>query len=886
MNKILLLLCLFLILPFAYAQEIQYIPEKGINILKMENLEKDLFSEPYIEIQNNKPFIVLPIVTEKKLSLIDQKHNMESIYLLEPDKSFLEEELSKTETDTLLTIQQGVPIITPKKHYYVDITTYIDDFYFIDISNYKGGDIITIGYNTIIIEITSLGQIESHNSTYQTSTFNMLQSTNPFLLFYSNFDINNNVLNLVDGTSPSSTNALDFDTGIIGNGLKCVNTGCRAIYNNLVNRNNLDISVSFWYYMPANPTSGSTIIQGFFANDYQELTWRFRLQSSGIIWESRPTNTTSVTTNSGALNTTEWYHVVGTRSHDRLILYVNGNVMQNVSFSGYTTPYDYSEDFRLGGHGFGTVNNMILDEVRYYNTTLSPTDVTNLYNLNKNDFNLNGIVTYLPINYTNSGYNRANITGISSFNNNSHVQVALAYSNDNITYTTTTYYNLTDANNIPISSNSNYVKLLTKLISNNGYYSPQVFPQANITLFSVSAGSYIFLDNNTVSPSSPFQFITPQTYNFTIDVESDDSISTVQLVFDNVPYNMNYVSGNTYFFELYNLSVEKLIYYFNESAGSLYNQTINYTYSITAPPTPFLEIITTSTNPLSPTIYDLPKNYNFFADVISSETIEQVILYFDNVPYNMNYVSGNTYFFELYNLSVGNYEYYIYSNSSTLQNQTSNFTYIINQATPNLQLSFSPSTIINNGTESTITGVSCPSQLTCILYRDGTPVSNPDIDTLPIGVYQYTYNTTGNTNYTSTSVSGTLTIQIPPEPPQPSALGGQEIAIIFGFIAFIIFTIFVSKDMNNRPKSDLNNAVVKILSPQHISVLIYLLASWIVYAMLGFMHNISIGQTYEPILETLFIASGYVIMGFNLIYLAIYIIYLITLRLNDRYIRK
>jgi len=110
-------------------------------------------------------------------------------------------------------------------------------------------------------------------------------------------------------------------------------------------------------------------------------------------------------------------------------------------------------------------------------------------------------------------------------------------------------------------------------------------------------------------------------------------------------------------------------------------------------------------------------------------------------------------------LGVGAY------NFSVFRNDTQNFTdiynedeFIISQATPDLSLDFDPSDEEDEGTETTVTGLGCPAQIVCNLHREGENVSNPDVQTLEAGVYVYVFNTTGNTNYTSKSVTGNLTI--------------------------------------------------------------------------------------------------------------------------------
>ena len=84
---------------------------------------------------------------------------------------------------------------------------------------------------------------------------------------------------------------------------------------------------------------------------------------------------------------------------------------------------------------------------------------------------------------------------------------------------------------------------------------------------------------------------------------------------------------------------------------------------------------------------------------------------------------------------------------------------VINQNTTYvLSLNAIPSWSESQGTETTVTGSGCPSELVCNLFLDTAGVSNPHIATLSAGTYNYTYNTTGNENYSSASVSNILTI--------------------------------------------------------------------------------------------------------------------------------
>lgn len=90
---------------------------------------------------------------------------------------------------------------------------------------------------------------------------------------------------------------------------------------------------------------------------------------------------------------------------------------------------------------------------------------------------------------------------------------------------------------------------------------------------------------------------------------------------------------------------------------------------------------------------------------------------------------------------------------------------LVNQATPSLTLSSNESWAITNGTLTEISGTGCPSQLTCLLYNDSGVISNPFTDTFDIvGSYNFWYNTTGNTNYTTSEETNTLVVSGPSTP--------------------------------------------------------------------------------------------------------------------------
>jgi hypothetical protein len=164
--------------------------------------------------------------------------------------------------------------------------------------------------------------------------------------------------------------------------------------------------------------------------------------------------------------------------------------------------------------------------------------------------------------------------------------------------------------------------------------------------------------------------------------------------------------------------------------------------------------------PASPATYAEGQQYIFNATVNSTEATDTVLLTFDGENFSASGVGGE-YTVTIENLSAGTYTYTWFANDTLGNiNYTQGGNYTVNLASPSLGISLIPSPSVLQGTETNASGTDCPSQITCTLYRDGTPVSNPDIQTLSLGNYTYTYNTTGNENYTNFSTSSILQITL------------------------------------------------------------------------------------------------------------------------------
>ncbi len=124
---------------------------------------------------------------------------------------------------------------------------------------------------------------------------------------------------------------------------------------------------------------------------------------------------------------------------------------------------------------------------------------------------------------------------------------------------------------------------------------------------------------------------------------------------------------------------------------------------------------------------------------------------------------GNMYYVTLEDLAAGNYEYRWYANDTTGNwNVSSIYYYTINKTTPNFALYLnggqSDDTIVY-GTQSNASAYLLITQGSLILMRNQTDLGSlEDINTLAVGIYNYTAYYAQNQNYTSDSLTLILTV--------------------------------------------------------------------------------------------------------------------------------
>jgi len=218
--------------------------------------------------------------------------------------------------------------------------------------------------------------------------------------------------------------------------------------------------------------------------------------------------------------------------------------------------------------------------------------------------------------------------------------------------------------------------------------------------------------------------------------------------------------------------------------------SINGTYTVDAPD-------------YSNNISSYPSNYS------STNATQLNVTWNDDIDsngFNFSYIQvdstnytasrdGNKSYYSLV-LSAGTHWWKAYANdSSDLWNSTENVSFTINNATPILSLTMSPSQtpIYPTKTKSTASETNAgDSDLTYNLYLNdtliGTGSSFTNSSILSAGNYVYVYNTTGGANYTSNSTSLTLNIS----QKQPSILLNKNVKFYDGFSSTSLSSLWSS----------------------------------------------------------------------------------------------
>ncbi|MDD5416658.1 MAG: PKD domain-containing protein [Candidatus Aenigmarchaeota archaeon] len=183
--------------------------------------------------------------------------------------------------------------------------------------------------------------------------------------------------------------------------------------------------------------------------------------------------------------------------------------------------------------------------------------------------------------------------------------------------------------------------------------------------------------------------------------------------------------------------------------------------TVTILPDNVLPTIVHTENPTSPTTYAPGQTYTFTATITDNVGVQSAQFYFDGVNYVYTQ-TGNTYTVMLNDLSANTHTYEwratdINGNAAT----TGVINYIINRAAPVAHLSLNgveSDQTITYGVLSTALGWITTGETDGILQRDGVTVTNPETETLAAGIYTYDYIYPQTENYTTLTITRTLTV--------------------------------------------------------------------------------------------------------------------------------
>jgi hypothetical protein len=395
-----------------------------------------------------------------------------------------------------------------------------------------------------------------------------------------------------------------------------------------------------------------------------------------------------------------------------------------------------------------------------------------------------------------------------------------------------------------INSNSNNV-LVNFTIENTGVVG---IVQINVTL--PPGFSYDGSQGTTVSSGILFSPSGPRWYN-----------STILSILD---------AGDTEHFWFRVTTPSAGSYAFNITTSDTSNGFSSENVSVTTADLTAPMWSANSTTPSSPTAYALDRNYTFNVTWTENTALENVRFEWDQ---STNYTNTTTpaiqslgsgkYSITLSDLTTGNYTYKWYAeDNSSQENATDLLAYNITVADNPINLylngNMNQNLVINHGEEINVTATGGG----LVLYKNNTIVSNPYIDSLPIGVYQFKANSSGNANYTSnaTGVSKTLSVVHP----APRYSISTSIPTTWSLNAFALFnitwsdendadafdTVFIQLNHSGSPKNyTMTRRTGTNVSTYQLNISVPMSLTWKVYANNSYntwnstpLYNVTIGK--------------------------------------------
>ncbi len=558
--------------------------------------------------------------------------------------------------------------------------------------------------------------------------FNISLSTAQILAIYDN-----------NSARFSSTGDQLFnDTNVSGDGTENrLNISLADYQNELLSNISVEINTT-WF----NISSDGTINNLEFTADPNILNITFRYIAGNNSFYS-PLMIGNITldswTVSGADSTPPTFTDINNITINNITaLSINFNATDETAFDSFLI--NDTTNFIINRSGFFQNNTQLIVKQYFINVTINDT-TNNLastviwVNVTEFEDTINPNVTInTPLNQT---YNTTTIDfNITALDETAMGTCWYSLTGGTVNYTMGQLSNNWNATNSTMSQGSHVVNFYCNDTNNN------INDSESVAFFIDSINPAV---TSLTEPTDPSTYTSGASYQFNATI-TDTNLLTILFEFNLINYTPS-VSGSVYNQSILGLSVGTYTYrwFANDTLGN-YNNTEEGTFTINQVVPqgsisgggifeyPYESTITgTETNS-----GDADVTYTLFRDNVSVSNPETITLEVGFYNYIFNTTGGVNY---TTNLSIG----------TTTLNITQNNSLV-------LSLSLVPSATETFGTETNATGSDCPSELTCNLYREGVSVTNSDIQTLGAGTYNYTYNTTGNANYSFNSISSILTI--------------------------------------------------------------------------------------------------------------------------------
>lgn len=187
----------------------------------------------------------------------------------------------------------------------------------------------------------------------------------------------------------TNNNTVTYTTGKINNGASFT----RASSKSLSRADNAslsitgNLSISMWVNFATTPTSGNHFGLVAKLEGSPNYSYALTLHHNGTgleLYFQNSTNGTAVTQKfvDWTPTTSTWYHVMAiyTAAAGSVAFYVNGSQQGSTQSGLGTSIYDSTSTFYIGRYDGGNYMDGLIDEVGIWNTALTGTDVTTLYN--------------------------------------------------------------------------------------------------------------------------------------------------------------------------------------------------------------------------------------------------------------------------------------------------------------------------------------------------------------------------------------------------------------------------------------------------------------------------------------------------------------------------